>query len=359
MKKALILSGIAWDSPWQRHQILSTFLACKGYEVDFVESVKSASLKLTKVINKIKENSNKRGFSKRNQKHFYVNLIKSINPPAGIMCLDVFFARKAVESLRYDYDLVVVYIPRSYTLEILSGIKYKRLIYDCVRDFEHWGGYCNDIIVSERILLKKADNVFCDSYWLKDKLKEYNPIQILPTIPSDLKIANINSFKVKVITSVVYFGTFSNHVCADTLEFLNSFGIKVGFIGQQNSLVPKCVKNHDYIPEQNKLVNYISNNFDAVIIPYKGNMDGVIPSKILLALTTGKPVIISRFHDSMVLANTPGFSESVYVYDRFEDILDIIRLIEVKPCNNYLIRYEKLKKVLERNRDGNFERFLR
>ncbi len=52
-KRVLILSGIPWNTTFQRHHKISLFLNSLGYEVIFVEKIPSSKFSINKLFSRI------------------------------------------------------------------------------------------------------------------------------------------------------------------------------------------------------------------------------------------------------------------------------------------------------------------
>lgn len=366
-KNALIISGVSWDSPWQRHHIISSRLLKSGYNVDFVENIISSSLSFNNIKRKIKQIVVSKDKSKINIENDNegIRIIKVTNPPPSTITsfLDRKSIIKILSKTQIHYDLVILYIPRKLTLNLLHQISYSKLIYDCVRDFTLWPDISHQVTVCEPKIIDIASEIWCDSYWLENKLNSYinnfqvdkKVIKILPTLPLDIfeKINSIN-FRIKKIKNITYFGSLSNHVDIETLEWLHKKGFKIHFIGKSDIRIPDFIIDHGYITSQTKLFDRIVAISEAVIIPYLGNMNGVIPSKLMLALATGKPVFISSFYDSIRVAATTELNSQLFCYKKKEEILININKIE-KSHNNIEEKFLNCIKFMNNHLENKFD----
>lgn len=358
MKKALIFSGVKWNAPWQRHHIITKSLLESNYKVDFVEGVISSKITKEKILAKINKPKNQHISS--NPTPINLKIIKSL-PTPHLKILEYFYTKNILSQIELYYDLVIIYIPRKEILNILNKIKYKKLIYDCVRDFENWHDVDKQVLDSENHLIKISNEIWCDSYWLEEKLsKKINTKirRIYPTIPKNLLLQiNDETFISKNrIKNILYFGTISDHVDLSVFTHLNDLGYSLYFIGTSEKELPSFFNCLGYISNQNELLLKISSICDAIIIPYKGNMDGVVPSKINICLASGKPIIISDFFDSKIISKNKLLSDSIYTYNNKSEIQSLIHKIQTRK--NSKKRIQDVKYFLNENIESKFKEFL-
>lgn len=349
MKNAVILSGIAWDTSLQRHHNIANWLYEMGYNVFFVEKITSSKFSFKKLYQKIK--IRKKGVKINNPRN-NINVIsyKFLNPE--FKRYNKRLCDKIINELPENIDLVINYLPIETTLYFLDKLNYKKLIYDCVRDFSNWGGYCRSIIEIEKEIISRSNLIFTDSYYLTNKLqniyKDKNIVQLLPIFEKfQEEICNekINN----KINSMVYFGQLGNHVDADLLKQLSENNITINIIGDISVDLNFKYNYFGFFSDKRKMIEKIIETSDAIIIPYKGNMDGVIPVKTLESLATLKPVFISSFYDSRVL------SDYLYVYDSCDDLKE--KILNFND-DEYLQRIKKIKKFLADNTSSKqYEKF--
>ncbi len=327
IKKAVILSGISWNTTLQRHHIFSKYLKKMGYDVYFIESIPSSKFNISKLLYRVKAKFKKNKNKISNEKDgIKVINMKFINPHSGLFaCYNNRKSKKLVKIVGTNVDLVINYLPINTTEFIIEKLSPKKNIYDCVRDFESWGGYSKNVKNIERRIVERSDDVFVDSYYLKEKLfKNYNCRKIkqfLPTVDEkNYEILSQCKLPEKIIR-ILYFGAVSSHVNIEILNKLSESGFEIHIVGEvdNNIKLNKDIINHGFMSDLNLLAKTIVENADAIIIPYKGNMNGVIPAKLMQSLSSGLPVFISDFYDSRVL------SDYVYVFENMENLLSQIR----------------------------------
>lgn len=366
-KKILILSGISWTDTIQRHQRIANYLAKSGNEIIFIENIVSSKFSFKKIIEKIRikliENKNKKKDKKiqKKDKKIQVYDMKVLNPQRIFQMYNHLKVRKLLKKIGNKYDVILNYLPIETTDYIIGKCNYNSLIYDCVRDFSNWGGYPQNLKTYEEKLLKKSDFILTDSYYLKNKLlkkieNKNKLIQILPTLSIEEYEIYKESFKreTRRIQALTYFGSVNNHIDVELLNELSK-NYKVNIIGkiENNIKISDKIKIFKFTSNLEELAQTILNISDAIIIPYKGNMDGVIPAKLIQSLATGLPIYINDFYDSQVL------KEHLYIYEKIIDLKELIEKFDEKEFekkrnkNKQLVKknienesFKKIKKII-------------
>lgn len=293
--------------------------------------------------------------------------MKFANPDKGIFFM---YNKTKAKKLKKIYinktgntkiDLIINYLPISTTKMIIEQFEYKRLIYDCVKDFENWENAPVDVKYYERILVNKADAVLVDSYFLLNKIEkkfQIKAFQFLPIVTNDwLEGCKANTIK-ENICNFAYFGTIDEHIDVEIFKMLTLKGYKIHIWGKINKNLDFDYIYHGFKNDMKILVKEILQYSDAILIPYKGNMDGVIPTKIMQALSTMLPVFCSTFYDSRFLNNY------LYLYEEPSKLINLIEEFNYKmhqkknkEIEKYLkdkdeIRqYEYFKKVIDEELD--------
>lgn len=359
-KKILILAGIPWETTVQRHHQIANFFNKIGYEVYFVEKIPSSTFSFKKALRKLKSKKIYRKFE--NNTDITIINPKMINPMNGLFFLyNKFKIKKLLKNIGKDFDVVINYLPINTTYEILQRIEAPVKIYDCVRDFQNWGGYPRNIDKIEEKIVQDSNFVLTDSYYLTNKVKQKhhkNAIQILPIV--DNKQINIlkNCKTKEKIKNIVYFGAINDHIDCEILNNLARDGYKIHIIGEiQNSFnFDRNVILHGFTSDLIELSNLIVKYADALIIPYKGNMDGVIPAKLMQCFATGLPIYICKFYDSLML------KDLLYLYTDYNDLKNLIQnfdIVEHAAVSNKMlqfcelhsdeIQFKKLIELIENN----------
>jgi hypothetical protein len=330
-KKALVISGIAWNATYQRHHLNSTILSELGYEVDFLQSCKSSKFSFGKIFDLVKKKISRKNIDTVN------NFIpKSINvisckllPPSGAVSLlinFIIFHLFLKPKLQKKYDTIIIYTPTDH-VNFLATFKAKKVIYDCVRAFSEWGGYHASLYKNERSLLDSATVVLCDSFYLKDVhlpsiSHNIEVFQLIPPIEVNKQPNQSISPKIKTIG---YFGSISDHIDIIVFNKLIANGYDVLFWGIDDlAILPNQVRKFGYIPDQNTLLSSLIKECDALIIPYNKPLNGVYPAKLSLSFCSGLPVFCSEFYDSLAL------SSLLYTYKSHDDLLKKLTIFNIK-----------------------------
>ncbi|MDI3428899.1 hypothetical protein QLG02_00955 [Aeromonas sp. V90_14] len=327
-KRALFISGIAWNATYQRHQLNANILAELGYQVDFLQSCKTSRLGFSKIFYFLFLKLIKGfGFNKKcimhNVKNSNIRVITSnFLPPGGklnLLCNRLVFMLLLGRKLHRKYDVVFYYVPID-ILRFLERSEDTLVIYDCVRAFSQWGGYDERLYENEKELVDSADHILCDSYYLKEihlpsiaNSKEIE--QLIP--PVEVKRKEFTT-EYKRINKVGYFGSISEHIDVEVFFSLIEQGYEIYYWGGDESLLPVEVNRMGYEADQNLLLQQIVDTCDALIIPYKGAMNGVYPAKLSISLSSGLPVYCSSFYDSNRL------SDILYVYSSSNELLTML-----------------------------------
>lgn len=341
MKKALILSGIYWNDSLQRHQQFATYLSKLGYEVYFIEHIISSKFSLKKVLKKLYITNNKKFTTNFVPEKINIIDMKFLNPEEGIFkVINIYKINKMLKFIGNEFDIVINYLPINTTRWILEKIHTKKLIYDCVRNFENWPGYRENILEEEKLLIKKSNIIFTDSYFLTEKFKNYKKeiFQFLPIANNAWNKGCSRVKEIKEIKNIGYFGSIGNHLDIEIFKFLIEKGYKLHIWGNLEENM-----NIDYIYHGNfnnltKLSEDILKNIDAFILPYPKTIDGVIPAKILQCLRTFLPVFIGEFYDSKKL------KEYLYIY---RDKNELLKEITNFNNNEFLLKKNKIRKFIE------------
>lgn len=351
MKRALILAGIYWNDPLQRHQQFAKYLKQMNYKVYFVEHIISTKFtfsKLMRVLNKKESTS-----SNVNLDNIEIINVGFVTPGRGLFaCVNNYKAKLLTKRIGTEFDLVMNYLPISTTRLILQNISYSMLIYDCVRNFEGWGGYGKDIAIEEKWLLHKCDKVFTDSFYLTSKIQKMinKPVvQFLPIANEEWRKGCIYHKDIREIHNIAYFGSVDNHIDIKCFKALAVKGYRVHIWGNVSTQKEFVHTYHGYLNNLEKLANQVTEYADAIVLPYCGNMNGVIPAKLMQCLHTGLPIFISHFYDSDIL------KDYLYLYASAEDLLQQIGQFDASKHEE---KMQNIKCLMENLDDGHqFKKF--
>lgn len=353
----IILSGIDWNFSWQRHQILATYFAKKGFRVNFVNStmVKNPDLKhfLKRLKRKFSNKKNKDYDLLNNLKVIRPLIMPSTNTIFRIINNKILLKRllKKFDSLLLQSPIIICYIPNQTTLDIINHIKPSLVIYDCVSNYTSLKGIPKDTQNIEDELIEKSDIVTADSDYLIKKLKakRNEVVQIMPGVDYEL-FSHANIGPVKKIKKICYFGGIREDTIDIDLLFnltnkLKNFEFL--FVGPVNSDIPDFPANCKFVGKvpHSELPLKIK-HYDCILLPYKINdfTQGVIPSKFYEAFATGKPIIATP------LDNFMPYKDIIILAQNVEEFVNAIENIEMYESDN------KFKKRISVAKENSWEK---
>lgn len=304
----VILAGIRWDFLWQRHQILATRFARAGYPTVFVETTGLANphprpATLRRVLSRVgrsRASGRKplhgpgltvyaplafpptlRAFRRVNRRIFVPRALRDLEKAAG------------------PSPIVVAYLPSRTTLDLISGLSPRLVLYDCSDDYEHFPGAPRDMRDTERELLSLADLVSCTSTHLWHKVKSLRPDAFLsgPAVDYERFAALQGPRLVEEVRTVCFFG----HVSRERTDFaalraIAGAGFIVRLVGGLGRVERSFLKTPgvDYRGEVSHAgLPAALAGVDAFVLPYEINAltRSISPAKTYECLATGKPVV--------------------------------------------------------------------
>jgi hypothetical protein len=363
MKKILILSGIPWNTTYQRHHQIANVLSNNNSKVYFIEHIPSSKFSLYKIRNLFLNfyHKNKVKVSIPINANIKIIKIHLLFPGTGLFYLWNKFAIKTfLKKNGSVFDVIINYLPINTTMYIMDKTIHNVIVYDCVRDFSNWIGYYKNVKRIEQQLCNIADLIFTDSFYLTNKMKrlvenENKVHQIFPTIDKNL-LPYMNIFKKKHVTkikSLAYIGTLSKHTDVELIVKISKLNFTINIYGIIDSSISHILHTNivykGFFNDTSILLQSVHKENDAVIIPYKGNMDGVIPAKLIISLITMLPVFINDFFDSRLL------TELLFVYSSHEDLLEQLSFFDSKL---FLKKIYSIQTFIKSNTNDNLEQSI-
>jgi glycosyltransferase involved in cell wall biosynthesis len=336
----VILSGVRWDFLWQRHQKLATFFARAGYPTIFVETTGLANPRpdwatTRKVLRRIfragGEGREALGGSPSNLT-VYSPLVAPPTWKAFRHLNRTVFVPRVVRDLRRLLKgvspVVIAYPPTRTTLDLLSDLKPRLMMYDCSENYEGFPDVPHDIALSERELLERADLVSCTSAFLLEKVRPVRPDAFLsgPGVNYEhfAVLQGCGSPRGQVRT-VCFFGHLSEErVDFSILAGLAERGFEVRLVGSIGKVDKGFLTRAgvDYRGEacHTDLPVALAGT-DAFIVPYRINALtlGISPAKIYECLATGVPVVATP------LPELRRFERHAYLAEGAEGFAEILR----------------------------------
>ena len=334
----IILSGVRWDFLWQRHHALATRFARAGYPTVFVETTGLANPRpnratLRKLASRIrraggKETSGEEGLT------VYAPLVA---PPTYGFFRRLnrgLFVPRVVGDLRkiagLENPIIVTYPPTRTTLDVISGLDPRLVLYDCSDDYESFPGVPKDIATTERELLHRADLVSCTSTRLLEKVKPFRPDAFLsgPAVDYERFAVLQDALPTTRVRTVCFFG----HVSRERIDFsplraAAEAGFEVRLVGglgrvDRDFLGTPGIDYRGEVPHT-ELPAALA-GVDAFVLPYRVNglTRGIAPAKTYECLATGKPVVAAPLPAMKKLA---GY---VYVAQEPEAYVEVLRSLD-------------------------------
>jgi glycosyltransferase involved in cell wall biosynthesis len=364
----VILAGVRWDFLWQRHQVFATLFARAGYPTVFVETTGLANphpnrATLRRVAARVRRAGGKPRFA---QKGLTVYAPPAVPPTYRVFrwLNRRFFVPRVVRDLGEiagPEPVVVAYPPTRTTLEVISGLRPRLLLYDCSDDYAHFPGAPEDIRETERELLRRADLVSCTSTWLLEKVRaarpdafpsgpavDYERFAPLQDTPSD-----------KGVRTVCFFG----HLSRERIDFqvfraVAEAGFEVRIVGglgriEKGFLETPGIDYRGEVPHS-ELPAALA-GVDAFVLPYRinGLTRGISPAKIYECLATGKPVVaaplpaLEELARHVYLAKRPGdYAEVLWSLEGLETEEKRRARIELARENSWEARFEEIEEAL-------------
>src|SRR5919202_70675 len=166
----VILSGVRWDFLWQRHHVLAILFARAGYPTVFVETTGMANPRPNKAtLRKIASRVRRAGGKQPSGEKRLVVYAPLAAPPTHRVFRRLnrrLFVPQVARDLKKivgPNPLVVAYPPTRTTLDLVSGLRPRLVLYDCSDDYAHFPGVPRDIAATEHELLRRADFLSCPS----------------------------------------------------------------------------------------------------------------------------------------------------------------------------------------------------
>ena len=364
----VLLSGIRWDFLWQRHQTLATLFARAGYPTVFVETTGLANPRpswttLRKIVSRVRRAGGKRSPTEKGLT-VYAPLAAPPTSRAFRWLNRRFFAPRIVRDLGEiagPDPIVVAYPPTRTTLEVISGLRPRLVLYDCSDDYSSFPGAPRDIRDTERELLRRADLVSCTSTRLLEKVKPSRPDAFLsgPAVDFErfatLQVAHSD----KDVRTVCFFG----HVSKERIDFsalraIAEAGFEVRILGglgriERDFFELPGVDYRGEVPHA-ELPAALA-GVDAFVLPYRinGLTRGISPAKTYECLATGKPVVAAPLPALVELAG------HLYLAEEPEDYVGVLRnlgsletgekrraRIELARVNSWEARFEEVEEAL-------------
>jgi len=335
----VILSGVRWDFLWQRHQTLATLFAGAGYPTVFVETTGLANPRptretLRRVLARLRR-SGGAGEKPSAQRDLTVYAPLTSPPTWGAFrwSNSKLLVPRILGDLRKlvgPRPVVVAYPPTRTTLDLISGLDPRLVLYDCADDYEHFPGAPEDIAETERELFLRADLVSCTSARLLEKARRIRP-DAFPSGPAvDYeRFASLQDYPPdRRVRTVCFFGHVSRErIDFDALRAIVAAGFELRIVGGLGNVERDFLKTPgvDYTGEVSHAgLPAALAGVDAFVMPYEVNplTLAISPAKTYECLATGKPVVAGNLP---AMRDLGGY---VYLAEGPEDYVAVLRNLQ-------------------------------
>ncbi len=344
----VVLSGVRWDFLWQRHQAVATLFARAGYPTVFVETTGLANPRpsaLAKVGARIRKNG--AGPAGRDGPLVYPPLV--LPPTLGVFraANRRFFVPRVARDLERAVGgrpVVVAYPPTRTTLDLISALDPRLVLYDRADDYGQFPRVPRDIRTTERELLARADLVTCTSRPLLEETRRLRPDASLsgPAVDYD-RFAVLQERPPAVPPrTVCFFGDVGRgRVDFGVLRAIAGAGFRLRLVGTLDPAERRFADepNVEYREEvaHERLPEALA-GVDAFVLPYKinGLTRGISPAKTHECLVTGRPVVASP------LPALRDLTEHVYLADGPEGFVRALSDLAATETDEKVLARERL-----------------
>jgi glycosyltransferase involved in cell wall biosynthesis len=315
----VVLSGVRWGFLWQRHQTVATHFARAGYPTVFVETTGLANPRpsaLAKVGARVRRKE--AGPAGKGGPLVYPPLV--LPPTLGPFraANRGYFVPRVARDLGRAVGgrpVVVAYPPTRTTLDLISALDPRLVLYDRADDYGQFPHVPRDIRATERELLARADLVTCTSRPLLEEIRHLRPDASLsgPAVDYDRFAVLQGRVSAAPPRTVCFFGDAGRgRVDFGVLRAIAGAGFRLRLVGALDPAERRLADepNVEYRGEvdHGRLPEALA-DVDAFVLPYEinGLTRGISPAKTYECLATGRPVVASP------LPALKGLAEHVYL----------------------------------------------
>jgi hypothetical protein len=317
----VVLAGVRWGFLWQRHQTVATLFARAGYPTVFVETTGLANPRPS-ALGKVGARVRGAGAGRTGDGWPLVYPPLVLPPTLGVFraANRRFFVPRVARDLEEAVGrrpIVVAYPPTRTTLDLISALEPRLVLYDRADDYEQFPRVPKDIAATERELLARADLVSCTSRPLLEKTLCLRPDASLrgPAVDYDRFAVLQEPPPALPPRTVCFFGDAGlGRVDFDVFRAIAGADFRLRLVGRLDPAERRLAGEanveyrgevaHGRLPEALAVA-------DAFVLPYRinGLTRGISPAKTYECLATGRPVVASP------LPALKDLSEHVYLAD--------------------------------------------
>ena len=327
----VVLAGVRWDFLWQRHQTVATLFARAGYPTVFVETTGLANPQPS-ALGKVGARVRRAGAGRAGDGWPFVYPPLVLPPTLGVFraANRRFFVPRVARDLKDAVGrrpIVVAYPPTRTTLDLISALEPRLILYDRADDYEQFPRVPKDIAATERELLARADLVSCTSGPLLEGTRRLRPDASLrgPAVDYDRFAVLREPPPALPPRTVCFFGDAGlGRVDFDVFRAIAGAGFRLRLVGRLDPAERRLAggPNVEYRGEvaHGRLPEALA-GVDAFVLPYRFNglTRGISPAKTFECLATGRPVVASP------LPALKDLSEHVYLADGPEGFVGTLR----------------------------------
>lgn len=318
----ICVSSIDWDFLWQGHQEIMTRLARNGNRVLFIENTGARSPRISD-IGRIKRRivNWRKGIHGIRKVEEGLYLYSPLILPFPYLRIARFINKKLMlavllrwlKAVGFSEPVLWVFLPTGLSLDLISEIDPKVLIYYCIDYLQASSRAASKIENTEKLLLKKADLVFVTSAELFRYCSENS--RNVHYFPFGVNIENFTRVlsgeypvpeDIKGIKRPIagYVGGIHKWIDFDLLKYIAVQNKDISFVlcGPIQSDIGqlKDLSNVYFLGQKDavKLPQYVK-EFDVALIPYKLTeyTKNVYPTKLNEYLSLGKRVVSTGLHE--------------------------------------------------------------
>jgi glycosyltransferase involved in cell wall biosynthesis len=325
----VVLAGVRWDFLWQRHQAVATLFARAGYPTVFVETTGLATPRPS-ALGKVGVRVRRAGRAGDGRPVVYPPLVLPPTLGAFRAANRRFFVPRVARDLEETVGrrpIVVAYPPTRTTLDLISALEPRVVLYDRADDYEQFPHVPKDIAATERELLARADLVSCTSRPLLEVTRGLRPDASLrgPAVDYDRFAVLQEPPPALPPRTVCFFGDAGlGRVDFGVFRAVARAGFRLRLVGRLDPAERRLADepNVEYRGEvaHGRLPEALA-GVDAFVLPYRinGLTRGISPAKTFECLATGRPVVASP------LPALKDLSEHVYLAAGPEEFVEVLQ----------------------------------
>ena len=378
----ICISSIDWNFVWQGHQEAMSTFARNGNRVLFIENTGVRGPRIgdiSRIKDRIKnwfkgvkgirkEIDNLYVFSPLVLPFPYSRIARWINCHLLLPVLE-----RWMEVMDFNDPIIWTFLPTGLSLDLISNIDNKLVVYYCIADFEKLVPNPHKIRDTERRVIQKSDLIFAQGETLKKRCEEYNTnVSIFPfgvnidVFNKDhcprLRPRDISSINGELLG---YIGGIHRHLDFELIRFLaeRNPGWTFVLIGPVQAEISKIrdLQNVVFLElkKHKELAGYID-SFKVCLIPYELNeyTETVYPTKLNEYLAMGKAVISTAIPEVVSFNEKSGnviyigrdreeFESHIKKAIKEDDALLRSKRIEVAQRNSWRRRIEDMSGLIE------------